>query len=67
MREALAIVSTEGLPSLWERHTRVHKALWQVRKARDLEAAVRHVSALQLLWHLSVVMLSFASLNTFFC
>ena len=33
MREALAIVSSEGLPALWERHLMVHKALWRVRSA----------------------------------
>jgi aspartate aminotransferase-like enzyme len=33
MREALAMVSAEGLPALWERHDKVHKALWKVRSS----------------------------------
>lgn len=36
MREALAIVSAEGLPALWERHKKVHEALWKVRAASGL-------------------------------
>ena len=29
MREALAIVAEEGLESMWERHARMHRLLWQ--------------------------------------
>ena len=43
MREALAIVSVEGLPALWERHNRVHKALWKVHVASAI--TLRYVDA----------------------
>lgn len=37
MREALAIIAEEGLPALWERHSRIHCALWQGLSALGLE------------------------------
>ena len=40
MREALAIVSAEGLPSLWDRHQRLHAALWEGLKAIGLQPFV---------------------------
>jgi alanine-glyoxylate transaminase/serine-glyoxylate transaminase/serine-pyruvate transaminase len=40
MREALAIVSAEGLSSLWERHQKLHVALWEGLRAMGLKPFV---------------------------
>ncbi len=40
MREALAIISAEGLPCLWERHSRLHLALLQGLGALGLKPFV---------------------------
>ena len=40
MREALALISAEGLPSLWERHRRLHLVLLEGLAALGLEPFV---------------------------
>ena len=40
MREALAIVTAEGLPAMWERHARVQKHLWDGLSSMGLEPFV---------------------------
>ncbi|CAL8465427.1 g4963 [Coccomyxa elongata] len=41
MREALALISAEGLPSLWERHRRLHLVLLKGLAALGLEPFVK--------------------------
>lgn len=40
MREALAIISAEGLPSLWERHHKLHLVLLEGLSALGLKPFV---------------------------
>ena len=42
MREALAIVTGEGLPAMWERHARVQKHLWDGLSSMGLEPFVEN-------------------------
>ncbi len=41
MREALALISAEGLPSLWERHRRLHLVLLEGLAALGLEPFIK--------------------------
>ena len=42
MREALAVVTGEGLPAMWERHARVQKHLWEGLSSMGLEPFVEN-------------------------
>lgn len=42
MREALAIVSEEGLDAMWARHEAAHKQLWEGLTAMGLEPFVKN-------------------------